>query len=170
LQSNGAEANFISHFFLYKSNPTISKLSRQEQELRVNMQNAFEFFFKIASNKFAKRYSLETTESSLKKNKAFSGFTYLGRADRRRRRERGSFLHPYLLGNVAALPRRRGAAVNQRQAAPEEQGFSLLTFRDGRSIRGSQRSTQCPINTPPSQRQSGPQRIRQSYQLSALAP
>lgn len=59
------------------------------------------------------------------------------------------FIHPYLLGNVAALPKRRGAAVNQREAAPEEQGFSLLTFHDGQSVRGSQRSVQYPINTPP---------------------
>lgn len=59
------------------------------------------------------------------------------------------FIHPYLLGNVAALPKRRGAAVNPREAAPEEQGFSLLTFHDGQSVRGSQRSVQYPINTPP---------------------
>lgn len=43
LQSTGAEANFISHFFFIKAIQPFPQLRRQEQELRANMQNAFKF-------------------------------------------------------------------------------------------------------------------------------
>lgn len=71
----------------------------------------------------------------------------MGKADKRRkRRERNPSIHPYLLGNVAALPKRRGAAVNQRAAAPGGTRLLLANFSGLTKLRSEDPSG--PYNTP----------------------
>lgn len=50
--------------------------------------------------------------------------------------------------------RAQGSRRKSEEAAPAEQGFSLLTFHSRQRMPGSGRPAQCPINAPLSRRQS----------------
>lgn len=76
----------LAIFFFIKAFKPFPKLSRQEQELRVNMQNAFGLGVGCilplppprASNKLTERYGRQAIEQSFRMNKALFDFPYLG--------------------------------------------------------------------------------------------